>query len=346
MPNPQPGFDPGGVGTKNGNYFGFPYEEAEAEVLILPAGWDVTTSYREGTSAGPAAVLEASPQLDFTSPYRARAWETRIASLKPDLKWLEWNRHLRPLAREVIEALESGREPDAKCLARVNEGGAVFHRAVEERVRAGLASGKRVVTLGGDHSVALGPIRAHAEAFKKISVLHIDAHADLRVAYEGFEHSHASIMHHVSRLDSVHALVQVCLRDVSPEEMAYAEENPKVHAHYDWDLRRGTARGLSWAEQCRKIIAPLGELVYVSVDVDGLDPKYCPGTGTPVPGGLELWEMLFLLEEVEASGRRFVGADLMEVAPGATEWDANVGARILFQLCQFVRNGMDSKSLP
>lgn len=342
MPNsPAPGFDPGGVGAKNGNYFGFPYEEADAEVLILPAGWDVTTSYREGTSAGPAAVLDASPQLDFTSPYRARAWETRIASLKPDPQWLEWNRHLRPLAREVIEALESGRAPDPKWLERVNEGGRVFHRAVEARARAGLAAGKRVVTLGGDHSVALGPIRAHAEAFQKISVLHIDAHADLRVAYEGFEHSHASIMHHVSLLDSVETLVQVGLRDVSPEEMAYAESTAKIHAHYDWDLRRATARGSSWQEQCRKIIAPLGELVYVSVDVDGLDPKYCPGTGTPVPGGLELWELFFLLEEVEASGRRFVGADLMEVAPGATEWDANVGARILFQLCQFVRNGMD-----
>jgi agmatinase len=334
-------FDPGGVAPKNGRYFGFPYSQEEGEILILPAGWDVTTSYRDGTSKGPAAVLEASPQLDFTSPYRARAWETKIASIPPDPKWLEENALLRPLAREVIGALENGTEPDARLLARVNEGGRKFHADLEQRTCDALKKGKRVVTLGGDHSVALGPIRAHAGHFGKISVLHIDAHADLRVAYEGFEHSHASVMHHVAKLPGVGTLVQVGLRDVSPEELAETEENHKIHAHFDWNIRRATAKGISWDDQAAAIIAPLGDLVYVSVDIDGLDPKYCPGTGTPVPGGLELWELFYLIEAVEASGRRIVGADLMEVAPGDTEFDANVGARILFQLCQFVRNGMD-----
>ncbi|RZA06155.1 MAG: agmatinase family protein [Proteobacteria bacterium] len=334
-------FDPGAVAEKNGRYFGFPYSEEEGEILILPAGWDVTTSYRDGASRGPAAVLDASPQLDFTSPYRDKAWETKIASVAPDANWLKENALLRPLAKEVINALENGRAPDARLLARVNEGGAAFHAALEARTAGALAKGKGVVTLGGDHSVALGPIRAHAAAFKNISVLHIDAHADLRVAYEGFEHSHASVMHHVARLPQVSALVQVGLRDISPEELKETETNEKIYAHFDWDIRRATARGISWDDQTRAMIAPLSDLVYISVDIDGLDPKYCPGTGTPVPGGLELWELLYLIEAVQSSGRRIVGADLMEVAPGDTEWDANVGARILFQLCQFVRNGQD-----
>jgi agmatinase len=334
-------FDPGGVAPKNGNYFGFPYSQAEAEILILPCPWDVTTSYRDGTARGPAAILDASPQLDFTSPYREKAWETKIGSLPGDPGWLESNKLLRPLAKEVIEGLERGEPARDDLLKLINDGGFAFHDAVEAHCRSTLAEGKRVITLGGDHSVALGPIRAYADFFGPISVLHIDAHADLRVAFEGFEHSHASVMHHVAQLYGVEALVQVGLRDVSPEEMVAIRTHEKITATFDWDIRRNTARGVSWAEQCRKIIEPLGQNVYLSVDVDGLDPKYCPGTGTPVPGGLELWEMLYLFEEVQASGRRIVGADLMEVSPTeGDEWDANVGARILFQLCQFVKNSI------
>jgi agmatinase len=134
-------------------------------------------------------------------------------------------------------------------------------------------------------------------------------------------------------------LVQVGLRDVSPEEHAEIAHNPKITAHFDWDLRRATAAGISWGAQCKKIVSELGKDVYLSIDIDGLDPRYCPNTGTPVPGGLEYWELFALLEEVEKSGRNIIGADLVEVAPstGAGEWDANVGARILFQLCQFLR---------
>lgn len=332
------GFDPGGVGVKNGKYFGFPYSAEEAEILVLPAPWDVTTSYRDGTHRGPEAILLASPQLDFTSPYREHAWETRIGSIEPLPHWGDLNRSLRSCAKKVIEALESGEEPSLHALSEANQGGALFHAELEGMVRHWLSRGKKIVTLGGDHSVSFGPIKAHGEKYKELSVLHIDAHADLRVAYEGFEHSHASIMNHVQRMPFVKALVQVGLRDVSPDEMALAASSPKIHAHYDWDLRRQTARGISWEEQCQRIIEPLGKDVYLSVDVDGLDPRYCPGTGTPVPGGLEMWELYHLLETVEKSGRRFVGADLVEVSPSPdSEWDANVGARLLFQICQFLR---------
>jgi agmatinase len=239
----------------------------------------------------------------------------------------------------VIEALEGGAEPASleEPLSRINREGAAFHAALEAAAAEWLGKGKRVVTVGGDHSVSLGPIRALA-ARQKFSVLHIDAHADLRVAYEGFEHSHASIMHHVHGMENVEKLVQVGLRDLSPEEHAVIASSGKIHAHFDWDLRRATATGESWAAQCRRIVGGLTEDVYLSVDIDGLDPRFCPGTGTPVPGGLEYWELFTLLEEVERSGRRFIGADLVEVAPLAgSEWDANVGARILFQLCQFLR---------
>lgn len=334
----SPGFDPGGVAVKNGRFFGFPYTAEDAEILVVSAPWDVTTSYRDGTSKGPAAVLEASGQLDFTSPYRKKAWRTRIGTAPTPAHWPDWNRDLRAKAKKVIESLEAGEPAPAALLAEINERGALFHAELEAQVARALGAGKKVVTLGGDHSVSFGPLRAHGKKFPRLSVLHIDAHADIRVAYEGFEHSHASIMHHVSRMPFVEALVQVGLRDFSPEELAEADENPRIHPFFDADIRRETARGASWQQQCRAMIEPLGREVYLSVDIDGLDPRYCPSTGTPVPGGLEYWELLFLLEEVERSGRRFVGADLVEVAPGETEWDANVGARLLFQICQFLRS--------
>jgi len=330
-------FDPSAPAVKNGRYFGFPYSEEDADILILPAPWDATTSYGDGTHLGPNAVLEASTQLDFHSPYRERAWESKIGSISCDSTWHALNAEARVHAKSVIASLEAGGPAGLDSLRFVNEAGKRFHGALEKITADALKSGKKVVTLGGDHSVSLGPIRAHGTKFPQFSVLHIDAHADLRDAYCGFNDSHASIMHQVSRLPFVDALVQVGLRDLAPQELAEASENPKIHPFFDWDLKRNTARGQSWLEQCHQIIKPLGENVYLSLDVDGLDPKYCPGTGTPVPGGLELWELLFLLEETERSGRRFIGADLVEVAPSEGEWDANVGARILFQLCQFLR---------
>ncbi len=328
-------FDPNAVAVKNGRYFGFPYSFEEAEILILPAPWDVTTSYQDGTSRGPSAVLEASTQLDFTSPYRPEAWNSKIGTIAPLGSWAEDNRSLRILAKEVLAALEAGEVPAAASLAAVNTGGEKFHGELETLTARGLAAGKKVVTLGGDHSVSIGPIRAHAKKHSSFSVLHIDAHADLRVAYAGFPDSHASIMNQVVKLPEVKALVQVGLRDLGPQEMAETAENPKITAFFDWDLKRAQARGVSWAEQCAAILKPLGKEVYLSVDVDGFDPKYCPGTGTPVPGGLELWEFFFLLEELERSGRRLIGADLVEVSE--LEWDGNVGARLLFQICQFLR---------
>jgi agmatinase len=140
----------------------------------------------------------------------------------------------------------------------------------------------------------------------------------------------------VAGLDAVEALVQVGLRDLAPDELAAIQANEKIRAFTDGELRRGSARGIAWVEQCKRILEALGPDVYLSLDVDGLDPKYCPSTGTPVPGGLELWELYTLLEELRSSGRKLIGFDLVEVAPGKDEWDANVGARLLFQICQFL----------
>jgi agmatinase len=171
--------------------------------------------------------------------------------------------------------------------------------------------------------------------------LHIDAHADLRKAYEGFTESHASIMFNVMETLPIQSLVQVGIRDVSPIEIEYSNSKENIQTHFDWSIKSQLSDGKPWNEISDDIIKPLSETVYISFDIDGLDPKLCPNTGTPVPGGLELWQAQILIERVLASGRKIVGADLVEVAPGPNgdQWDGNVGARCAFMLaCAIVKS--------
>jgi agmatinase len=167
-------------------------------------------------------------------------------------------------------------------------------------------------------------------------VLHVDAHADLRVAYEGFTYSHASVLYNAAETcPEITRLVQVGLRDLSEEEHAYAARSGgRIVQHHDVALAQARFEGEPWAAQVRRIVDPLPADVYVSFDVDGLDPTLCPHTGTPVPGGLSFQEAAALIGGVVRSGRRIVGFDLVEVAPGADgdEWDGNVGARLLYKL--------------
>ncbi|HEY9889128.1 MAG TPA: arginase family protein, partial [Candidatus Obscuribacterales bacterium] len=201
--------------------------------------------------------------------------------------------------------------------------------------RGAIAAGQRVAAIGGDHSIPLGLMRALAEHHGEFGILHIDAHADLRDAYQGFAYSHASIMTNALTLPSVSRLVQVGLRDVSPHEVAKIQQSQgRIIAHYDAILQEKRFEGTPWRDLCQQIIAPLPERVYLSFDVDGLDPKLCPTTGTPVPGGLQLEEAFCLVRELVRSDRQLIGFDVSEV--GAGEWDGNVAARIVYKLCNLM----------
>jgi agmatinase len=160
---------------------------------------------------------------------------------------------------------------------------------------------------------------------------------DLRAAYEGFAFSHASIMYNaLERLANIN-LVQVGIRDCSAGEIAYADDSQRVATFFDDDMFDRMAGGASWAQLCAQIVEALPGRVYISADIDGLDPALCPNTGTPVPGGLSFRELSALLAALARSWRTIVGFDLVEVCPGAgrhaPEWDANVGARVLYRLC-------------
>jgi len=225
---------------------------------------------------------------------------------------------------------------NADLRTQVDELSERMNAHVQSTVQRWLDAGKLIGVVGGDHSVAFGAIAAHAARYPGLGILHFDAHADLRRAYSGFEWSHASIMENVvRRVPAVSKLVQVGIRDLCEEEHErIAASLGRVRTFYDAELARERFGGVSWAQQVERMLEDLPREIYVSFDIDGLDPVLCPHTGTPVPGGLSFQEACYVLSALVASGRRIVGFDLVEVAPAAdgSEWDGNVAARLLYKL--------------
>jgi len=198
-----------------------------------------------------------------------------------------------------------------------------------------LDAGKIVALVGGDHSTPYGLVKALGERYEEFGILHIDAHCDLRDAYEGFEFSHASVMFNILRdVPAVKKIAQVGVRDFSEREAMLAASSERIETFDDLSLAGAGFRGEAWDAQCRRIVETLPEKVYVSFDIDGLTYENCPHTGTPVPGGLTFNQAVWLLATLVDSGRRIIGFDVVEVTPvHDAPIDAITGARILWKLC-------------
>jgi agmatinase len=328
-------FNPDGTGLKNGNFIGLPYSFETANVVLLPVPWDVTVSCHDGTALAPGTILDASVQLDLMDPDIQDAWKLGIYMVPTDRAILDEGNSLRKKASAYIEQLESGEPVTSEGSAVVDEinescsdlNSLVF-RESEKIIRAGKICG----IIGGDHSVPLGLMQALGNYYESFGILQIDAHMDLRRSYQGFTWSHASVFYNVLKEKSVTRLVQVGIRDYCEEEVQKVkDEGGRVAVFYDNDLREREYKGVLWDEQCGIIISRLPENVYISVDVDGLDPKLCPNTGTPVPGGIDFPELIYLLKKITKTGKRIIGFDVCETGNG--EWDANVAARVIYKLC-------------
>ena len=334
-------FDPDAAAQPGSGIFGLPHGPEDASVHVLGVPFDATTSYRRGAAHGPEAVAAASVQVDLFDRLFGRPWEEGIWYRADDGAIAGWNERARALADPVIAA--GGADPDshehAHLLAELAELGGRVNDLTEEFTAGCLAEERLPVLLGGDHSVPFGGIRAAARAHPGMGVLHFDAHADLRVAFEGFEWSHASIFHNVlEQVPGVASLVQVGVRDLGHAEALRCETDPRVHTLFDDQSAEVLAHGRDRREAIRAHLDHLPSDVWVSFDVDGLSPDLCPNTGTPVPGGLDWHAAMQWLEELVLRGHRVVGVDLCEVAPGPAAdpegagWDAVVGARLLYRL--------------
>jgi agmatinase len=336
-------FDSNIASNPKNTIFGLPFSEEDARLVILSVPWEVTVSAGSGTSRAAEHIFNASMQVDVFDKESDNAWRQGIFMRHPDRKVLMKSDYLRKEAELYINYISKGEDVEknnfmCKSLKEINEGSANMNKWVYEQTSSLLYENKLVVLLGGDHSVPLGFMKAVAEKYGNFGVLQIDAHCDLRKAYEDFDFSHASIMYNALRdIPQISRLVQVGTRDYSEEEFNFIRDsNQRVITFFDKDIKEKIFEGSTWQSIVDEIIQQLPSNVYISFDVDGLDPKLCPHTGAPVTGGFEVEQIIYLIKKIIESGRKFIGFDLDEIAVGENSLDANVGARILWKLCNML----------
>lgn len=343
-------FDANGIGQLNDGMFGLPFNLDECDTVLIPVPWEVTVSYGGGTADGPESILDASYQVDLYDPFVKNAWHLGIAMDEISEEVRSRSDKNRQIAERYINELANGassNDPELKKIANsIKQECEWLNGWVKERCLHFFNQQKTVGLVGGDHSTPLGMMQALAEKFGEFSILQIDAHADLRIAYEGFEYSHASIMYNALKIKEVQKLVQVGIRDYCEEELNIIEKSGgRVKTFFDRDIKYAQYNGDSWDRIVNRIINELPNQIYLSFDIDGLDPKLCPNTGTPVAGGFETEQVLFLLEKIVKSGRRIIAFDLNEVSPGVgNDWDANVAARLLYRICNLVAYSQGRKA--
>jgi agmatinase len=288
------------------NFLGLQPEDGaatEASYLILPVPYEQTVSYGRGCARGPEAILEASSEVElFDEEFELEPFRVGIDTLDA-----------QPITAAGPEAMVEALHKRVADLARV---------------------GKTVITLGGEHSLSAGPVRGYQGVYPDLSVLQIDAHADLREQYQDCRYSHASALRRVR--DTVRTTVGVGIRNISAEEFEYARRASDCHIHY---ASRRDREG-RWI---RKAIEPLSHHVYVTIDLDGLDPSIMPAVGTPEPGGLSWDEVLAILRQVSRS-RRVVGADVVELAPiGGMHAPDFIAAKLVYKLIAYIEQGRQSR---
>ena len=336
-------FDPNSVGNPHNNIFGLPFSEEQAKVVLLPVPWEVSVSYGKGTARAPEHIFKASLQVDLSDDDIQDGWKHGIFMRDFNKNVLQKSDYLRKEAELYINYISEGElVKDNKFMCKVlkdlNAGAEFLNEWVYEQTKELLDAGKLVGLVGGDHSTPLGYYKAIAEKYGDFGILQIDAHADLREAYEDLKYSHASIMYNaLVEIPELVKLVQVGTRDYSLGEMAYSKDsNGRINTFYDRDIKERGYEGETWKSITDDIVSKLPQKVYISFDIDGLDPKLCPNTGTPVQGGFETQQVYYLFRKVLESGRELIGFDLNEVGTSTNEWDENVGARVLFKLCNLL----------
>ena len=339
-------FDPNFVSNPNNNIFGLPFTEDDARLVILPVPWEVTVSYGAGTSRAAEHIFKCSKQVDIFDIDGDHGWKQGFYMRDIDRKILMKSDYLRKEAELYIDYISKGEPVEknkfmCKSLKEINEGSAMMNQWVYDQSKALLEKDKLVGLLGGDHSTSLGFMKVLGEKHGAFGILQIDSHCDLRKKYENFNYSHASVMYNaLQEIPTLEKLVQIGIRDFCEEEWDYiCNSNYRIIAYLDKAIKEREYEGETWKHIADEIVNHLPRQVYISFDIDGLDRKSCPNTGTPVQGGFEAEQIFYLIKKITESGRKLIGFDLVEIGVGQTDWDSNVGAHTLWRLCNlFVKN--------
>ena len=303
--------------SEDSNIFGLNILESDASIVLLPVPWEGTASYHKGTKDSYKTIRQASHYIDLYDPYFKKVYLSGI--------YME----------------ENPKEFNYSChdsTDRINEISESINKTVYDYSIKQLNNNKYLGLIGGEHSIPYGFIKALSEFRSKntkdpsFSILHIDAHHDLRKDYEGYKYSHASIMYRIMEDFKDINLVSVGVRDFCHKEYQYAKSTPRIDCFYDHEIFQSKQNGSSFLSITKDILSKLKSDVYIAFDIDGLDPGLCPKTGTPVPGGMNFNEASYLLYELSKQ-KRVIGFDLSEVGVSDNLWDENIAARILYKLC-------------
>lgn len=280
---------------EEGHYGGLPSPFSDLEhsaVVILPVPFDLTTTYRHGTEKGPGALIEASRNLElYDIETKSEVYQVGIHTASP-------------IEEESCD---------------------LMRHSLYDQVKEFLRQDKFVVTLGGEHSISFAPIKAHAEKYPGLSVLQIDAHADLQDAYEGNPWSHASVMARVREIPEISSITAVGIRSMSKEEAEVCDEK---HTFFSHQLDREG----KWIDQ---VVDQLESQVYITFDLDGFDSSLMPSTGTPEPGGLQWNQTMELLKKV-AEKKEIVGLDIVELCPSAENHAPDyLAAKLVYKILSY-----------
>jgi agmatinase len=264
---------------------------ATSPVIVLPVPYDATSTWIRGADRGPDAILEASANMELYD--------------------IQTNKEVYRQGIHTAEPVGLTDSPE------------MMVEGAQKAVAGFLADGKFPVVIGGNHSVSIGPIRACAEHFGKITVLQLDAHTDLRPEYEGSPLSHASIM---ARAAEVAGIVQVGIRSMCAEELPFLQPGRVFYAH---DI---SGRNNWYEEVGRMISGP----VYITIDLDVFDPSVLPSTGTPEPGGLLYYEVYRFLEYI-ISRHRIIALDVVELCPNEGEKSSDfLASKLIYQIISLI----------
>jgi agmatinase len=270
------------------------YSYQESEIIIVPVPYDETSTWMKGADKGPDAILEASVNLEF--------YDVETSS----------EAHLHGI--NTVVPVSEKESPDKLV------------KAVYDRVLTLLTEKKFPVIIGGNHTVSIGSFRAFAEYFDNLTILQLDAHADLRQVYEGSEYNHACAM---ARAREYAPVVQVGIRSMSAEELPFVEDDRIFYSHNLFHDK----------SQYIKALDKLTRNVYITIDLDVFDPSIMPSTGTPEPGGPSYYELLNFMKDVIRT-RNVVGFDVVELCPSHTNKSPDfVAAKIIYQLLSYKFNG-------
>jgi agmatinase len=266
----------------------------DAGIVIIPVAYDGTSTWMKGADEGPSAIIEASANME-------------LYDIETD-----------------SEVYKRGIFTEETIGGQITTKEMIY--AVQDAVRYYLEESKFTVVIGGEHSVSIGSIKTHAERYDKLTVLQLDAHADLREEYNGSKYNHACVM---ARAKEICPIVQVGVRSMSIEEKESADKSRMFLAR---DIHDNT----EWIE---KAVSKLSENVYITIDLDAFDPSIVPSTGTPEPGGLLWYEVLAFLRKV-SQNRNIVGFDVAELCPDGTNKAPDfLAAKLIYKLLSYKFGG-------